>query len=70
MSTGTDVAMPSAQFTLVKGDLRGIVRALALLHEAVRNMRQKLSFARLYNGLGVPLTAGALYPGLVCCCRR
>ena len=67
MGTGTDVAMNSAQLTLVKGDLRGIARARALSVATVRNMRQNLAFAFLYNALGVPIAAGALYPayGLV-----
>ncbi|MGD9583097.1 MAG: copper-translocating P-type ATPase [Lysobacterales bacterium] len=62
MGTGTDVAMQSAQLTLVKGDLRGIARARRLSQAAVANMRQNLAFALVYNGLGVPLAAGALYP--------
>ncbi|MGH8309087.1 MAG: copper-transporting P-type ATPase [Steroidobacteraceae bacterium] len=62
MGTGTDVAMSSAAVTLVKGDLRAIVRARALSIATVRNMRQNLGFALLYNALGVPIAAGALYP--------
>ncbi|HZL85794.1 MAG TPA: heavy metal translocating P-type ATPase [Candidatus Krumholzibacteria bacterium] len=62
MGTGTDVAMSSAQVTLVKGDLRGIVHARALSEATVANMKQNLGFAFLYNALGVPLAAGALYP--------
>ncbi|HAS1000525.1 TPA: heavy metal translocating P-type ATPase [Enterobacter cloacae] len=62
MGTGTDVAMNSAQVTLVKGDLRGISIALGLSHATVDNMRQNLGFALVYNGLGVPLAAGLLYP--------
>jgi Cu+-exporting ATPase len=62
MGTGTDVAMSSAQVTLVKGDLLGIVRAIALSQATVRNMKQNLGFALVYNGLGVPLAAGLLYP--------
>ena len=62
MGTGTDVAMRSAQVTLVKGDLRGIVRARELSEATVRNMRQNLAFAFAYNALGVPLAAGVLYP--------
>ncbi|KAF1692548.1 hypothetical protein CSC62_14455 [Pseudoxanthomonas jiangsuensis] len=67
MGTGTDVAMSSAQVTLVKGDLRGIAQAIAISGAAVRNMRQNLGFALLYNALGVPIAAGVLYPftGLV-----
>ena len=62
MGTGTDVAMESAGVTLVKGDLRGIVRARALSAATLGNIRQNLFFAFLYNALGVPLAAGALYP--------
>ncbi|MCP1375908.1 heavy metal translocating P-type ATPase [Dyella lutea] len=64
MGTGTDVAMESAQVTLVKGDLAGIVRARALSRATVRNIHQNLFFAFVYNGIGVPLAAGALYPWL------
>jgi len=62
MGTGTDVAMSSAQVTLVKGDLRGILRARQLSAATVRNMRQNLLFAFAYNALGVPVAAGLLYP--------
>ena len=62
MGTGTDVAMSSAQVTLVKGDLRGIARARLIARSAVANMRQNLAFAFLYNALGVPIAAGVLYP--------
>jgi len=62
MGTGTDVAMESAGVTLVKGDLRGIVRARRLSEAAIANIRQNLFFAFVYNGLGVPLAAGVLYP--------
>ncbi|MDQ1108379.1 Cu+-exporting ATPase [Stenotrophomonas rhizophila] len=62
MGNGTDVAMSSAQVTLVKGDLRGILRARQLSSASVRNMRQNLGFAFLYNGLGIPVAAGVLYP--------
>jgi len=62
MGTGTDVAMNSAQVTLVKGDLRGIAQALALSNATIRNMKQNLAFAFVYNALGVPLAAGLLYP--------
>lgn len=67
MGTGTDVAMNSAQVTLVRGDLRGIARARMLSAATVGNMRQNLAFALLYNALGVPIAAGVLYPafGLV-----
>ena len=62
MGTGTDVAMNSAQVTLVKGDLRGIAAARALSVQTVANMKQNLGFAFIYNALGVPLAAGLLYP--------
>lgn len=62
MGTGTDVAMNSAQVTLVKGDLRGIARAREISQSTVANMRQNLGFAFVYNALGVPLAAGVLYP--------
>jgi len=62
MGTGTDVAMESAGLTLVKGDLRGIVRARRLSRATMRNIRQNLFFAFVYNSLGVPVAAGALYP--------
>ena len=62
MGTGTDVAMESAGVTLVKGDLRGIVRARRLSRATMRNIRQNLAFAFVYNVLGVPVAAGVLYP--------
>ena len=62
MGTGTDVAMNSAQLTLVKGDLRGIATARALSVATVQNMKQNLAFAFVYNALGIPLAAGVLYP--------
>jgi len=62
MGTGTDVAMESAGVTLVKGDLRGIARARRLSHRTMANIRQNLFFAFIYNALGVPIAAGALYP--------
>jgi Cu+-exporting ATPase len=62
MGTGTDVAMESAGVTLVKGDLRGIVRARRLSQATMRNIRQNLFFAFIYNALGVPVAAGILYP--------
>ena len=62
MGTGTDVAIESADVTLVKGDLRGIVRAIRLSRDVMRNIRQNLFFAFVYNALGVPIAAGVLYP--------
>ena len=62
MGTGTDVAMNSAQVTLVKGDLRGIAVARTLSQQTITNMKQNLGFAFVYNALGVPLAAGVLYP--------
>ena len=62
MGTGTDVAIESAGITLVKGDLRGIVKAFRLSRAVMRNIRQNLFFAFIYNLLGVPIAAGALYP--------
>ncbi|MGZ5062264.1 MAG: HAD-IC family P-type ATPase, partial [Usitatibacter sp.] len=62
MGTGTDVAMASGKVTLVKGDLRGIVRARELSEKTVANMKQNLAFALVYNALGVPVAAGVLYP--------
>lgn len=62
MGTGTDIAMESAGVTLVKGDLRGIVRARRLSRATMRNIRQNLFFAFVYNALGVPIAAGVLYP--------
>jgi Cu+-exporting ATPase len=62
MGTGTDVAMESAGVTLVKGDLRGIARARHLSRATMRNIRQNLFFAFVYNALGVPIAAGVLYP--------
>jgi len=62
MGTGTDVAMESAGVTLIKGDLRGIVRARRLSRATMKNIRQNLAFAFLYNALGVPIAAGVLYP--------
>ncbi|WP_298432234.1 copper-translocating P-type ATPase [Ottowia sp.] len=62
MGTGTDVAMNSGQVTLVKGDLRGIAAARQISTDTVRNMRQNLLFAFVYNGIGVPIAAGLLYP--------
>jgi Cu+-exporting ATPase len=63
MGTGTDIAMESAGVTLVKGDLRGIARAIRLSHATMRNIRQNLAFAFGYNALGIPVAAGVLYPG-------
>jgi Cu+-exporting ATPase len=62
MGTGTDVAMESGGVTLIKGDLRGIVRARRLSQATMRNIRQNLFFAFIYNSLGVPIAAGVLYP--------
>ena len=62
MGTGTDVAIESAGVTLVKGDLRGIVKAVKLSRHTMRNIRQNLFFAFIYNALGVPIAAGVLYP--------
>jgi Cu+-exporting ATPase len=62
MGTGTDVAMESAAVTLVKGDLRGIVRAIRLSRATMKNIKQNLFFAFVYNALGIPIAAGALYP--------
>ena len=62
MGTGTDIAIESAGITLVKGDLRGIVRARRLSRATMRNIRQNLFFAFVYNSLGVPVAAGVLYP--------
>jgi len=62
MGNGTDVAVQSAGVTLVKGDLRGIAKARLLSHATMRNIRQNLFFAFVYNALGVPIAAGVLYP--------
>ncbi len=62
MGTGTDVAMKSAGVTLIKGDLRGIVRARVLSRLTMRNIKQNLFFAFIYNSIGVPIAAGVLYP--------
>ena len=62
MGTGADVAMESAGLTLLKGDLRGIVRAITLARATMRNIKQNLVFAFAYNALGVPIAAGVLYP--------
>ena len=62
MGTGTDVVMSSAQVTLVKADPRGVARARAISRTTVRNMKQNLGFAFLYNAIGVPVAAGVLYP--------
>ena len=62
MGTGTDIAMESAGVTLVKGDLRGIVKARHLSQAVMKNIRQNLFFAFVYNSLGVPVAAGVLYP--------
>jgi Cu+-exporting ATPase len=62
MGTGTDIAIESAGITLVKGDLRGILRALHLSRATMRNIRQNLFLAFIYNAIGVPVAAGVLYP--------
>ena len=62
MGTGTDVAMESADITLLKGDLRGILRAIKLSKATMKNIRQNLFFAFIYNLVGVPIAAGVLYP--------
>ena len=62
MGTGTDAAIESASVTLVKGDLMGIVKALMLSRDTMRNIRQNLTFAFLYNTAGVPIAGGVLYP--------
>jgi Cu+-exporting ATPase len=62
MGTGTDVAIESAGVTLVKGDLRGIVKAIRLSRATMRNVKQNLFFAFFYNAIGVPVAAGVLYP--------
>ena len=64
MGTGTEVAIQSAGVTLVKGDLAGIARARALSRATMRNIRQNLTFAFVYNALGIPIAAGVLYPAL------
>src|SRR5664280_2969554 len=62
MGTGTDVAMQSAGITLVRGDLRGIAKAIRLSRATMSNIRQNLVFAFLYNALGIPVASGVLYP--------
>ena len=62
MGTGTDVAMDTAGITLVKGDLRGIVRARRLSRATIDNIKQNLAFAFVYNAMGVPIAAGVFYP--------
>jgi len=62
MGTGTDIAMQSAEITLVKGDLNGIVRAKDLSHKVMRNIKQNLFFAFVYNSIGIPVAAGVLFP--------
>jgi len=67
MGTGTDVAIESAGITLVKGDLRGIAKAIRLSKMMMRNIRQNLFFAFIYNGVGIPIAAGVLYPLIALC---
>jgi Cu+-exporting ATPase len=62
MGTGADVAMESAGLTLLKGDLRGVVRGVNLARATMRNIKQNLFFAFFYNAIGVPIAAGVLYP--------
>jgi Cu+-exporting ATPase len=62
MGTGTDVAIESGSITLVKGDLAGIVRARKLSRATMKNIRQNLFFAFIYNSIGIPIAAGILYP--------
>ena len=62
MGTGTDIAIESAGVTLVKGDLRGIVKAIRLSRCTMRNIRQNLFFALVYNAVGIPIAAGVLFP--------
>jgi len=62
MGTGTDVAIENAGITLLKGDLRGIVRARKLSRATIKNIRQNLAFAFLYNALGIPVAAGVFFP--------
>jgi len=62
MDTGTDVAIGSAAITLVKGDLMGVAKTIRLSRATMRNIRQNLFFAFIYNALGIPIAAGALYP--------
>jgi P-type Cu+ transporter len=64
VGTGTDVAIESADLTLISGDLQGVVTALELSRAAMRNIRQNLTFAFGYNTLGIPIAAGALYPSI------
>ena len=70
MGTGTDVAIESAGVTLLRGDLGGIVRARKLSRATMRNIRQNLFFAFVYNVAGIPIAAGALYPVFGICFRR
>ena len=62
MGTGTDVAIESAEVTLVKGDLKGVLKAIKLSEKVMKNIKQNLFFALIYNTVGVPIAAGVLYP--------
>ena len=62
IGTGTDVAMAASDLTLISGDLRGIVTAIQLSHATMRNIKENLFFAYIYNTLGIPIAAGILYP--------
>ena len=70
MGTGTDVAIESAGIALIKGDLLGIVARPPALPATMRNIRQNLFLAFVYNGAGIPIAAGVLYPAFGLCCRR
>lgn len=67
MGTGTDVAIESSGITLLKGDLRGIANSIKLSRKTMQNIRQNLFFAFVYNGIGIPVAAGVLYPWISMC---